>query len=168
MKTGSRFTFIGMLLLLSCSKTKQYDATDLYVQAMTRQSALTITKAAKLPTLKQYITTITWRGARVWYTPTAAWVDSVRSVNFYANGTVEWVKQGWEYVSRLPGTYTIRGNAITIRFRYPPYTHQLQGVYDRNTGIISGTFTETRVPASGAPPAYTPGTTTGEFNFYKK
>lgn len=166
MKTG--FIFICSMLLLSCSKTKDYNAADLSAQALTRPPALTITKAAKLPSFRQYITTITWRGARVWYTPTAAWVDSVRSINFYTNGTVEWEKQGWEYVTRLPGTYTIQGNAITIRFRYPPYTHQLLGTYDRNTGLISGTFTETRDPAPDAPPAYTPGTTTGTFNFYKK
>ena len=165
-------TFISLLalsvLLFSCTKKTEYRTTDLAAQALTRQPALTITKAAKPAALKQYITTITWRGARVWYTPTAAWVDSVRSINFYANGNVEWVKQGWEYVTRLPGTYTIQGNAITIRFRYPPYTHQLQGAYDRNTGVIRGTFTEIRDPAPGAPPAYTPGTTTGDFNFYKK
>ncbi|WP_300603587.1 hypothetical protein [Niabella sp.] len=168
MKTGFLFTFIYSILLFSCAKTKEYSTADLSLQATNRQPALAITKAARYPPLKQYITTITWRGARVWYTPGAAWVDSVLSVNFYGNGRLEWVKQGWEYVPRLPGTYSIQGNNITIRFRYPPYTHQLEGVYDRNTGAITGTFTETRDPASGAPPAYIPGTITGTFNFYKK
>ncbi|OSZ80261.1 hypothetical protein CAP36_03135 [Chitinophagaceae bacterium IBVUCB2] len=122
----------------------------------------------KTPPLSQYITTITWRGARVWYTPTAAWVDSVTAVNFYSNGTVEWVKQGWEFVPRTPGTYSIQANTININFSYPPYTHSLQGSYDRTTGIISGTFTEERAPDATAPPVYSPGTTTGDFNFYKK
>lgn len=124
--------------------------------------------AKKLPPLSQYITSITWRGARVWYTETAAWVDSVTAVNFYPNGQVEWVKQGWEFVPRLPGTYTISGNNISINFNYAPYTHTLNGTFDRNTGIISGTFTEVRAVDPTAPPAYIPGTTTGDFNFYEK
>jgi len=168
MKTGMLFTSIFIMLLFSCTKKAELRADAPLQQAAARQSALAITKALKAPPLNQYITTVTWRGARIWYTPTAAWVDSVLSVNFYANGTVEWVKQGWEYVTRRPGTYRIQGNNITIRFRYPPYTHQLQGVYNRSTGVISGTFTETRDPDPAAPPAYTPGTTTGDFNFYKK
>jgi len=36
------------------------------------------------------------------------------------------------------------------------------------TGKISGTFTETRAVYPNARPTYTPGTTTGEFNFDRK
>ncbi|MCF3107577.1 hypothetical protein LL912_02180 [Niabella sp. CC-SYL272] len=168
MKTVISSILLIPVLLCSCIK-KDAAITDMTSTRPAAQQQISATlKAFKTPPLAQYITTVTWRGARVWYTPTAAWVDSVRSINFYANGTVEWVKQGWEYVTRLPGTYVIQSNAITIRFRYPPYTHQLRGTYDRNTGLISGTFTETRDPAPDAPPAYAPGTTTGEFNFYKQ
>lgn len=115
----------------------------------------------------KYITTIEWRGARVWYSPGSATVDSVLSVTFSANGIVTWNKQGWEYVTRTPGTYRVTGNRIEINFSYPPYTHFLQGTYDATTGKITGTFTETRAADPGAPPAYAPGTTTGEFNFIK-
>lgn len=161
------FSLLLVTVLFSCTKEEQLNpAADIN---NTTNGGITELKAEKkLPPLSQYITTITWRGARVWYTPTAAWVDSVTSVNFYANGQVEWIKQGWEFVPRLPGTYSINGNNITINFHYAPYTHRLQGNFDRNTGIISGTFTEVRAVDPNAPPAYIPGTTTGEFNFYKK
>ena len=161
--------FICILLttvVFSCKKEEAKPFAD--ISDNLNEKSTTELKAKKLPPLGQYITTITWRGARVWYTETAAWVDSVTSVNFYANGQVEWVKQGWEFVPRTPGTYTITGNNITINFHYAPYTHVLQGSFDRNTGIISGTFTETRADDPNAPPAYIPGTTTGVFNFYER
>lgn len=169
MKTIMPSLLLAPVLLFSCVKKDAMNTDPELTRTAAQQHVSAVTlKAIKTLPLAQYITTITWRGARVWYTPTAAWVDSVRSVNFYANGTVEWVKQGWEYGTRLPGTYRIQGDNITIRFRYRPYTHQLQGVYNRSTGMISGTFTETRDPDPAAPPAYTPGTTTGDFNFFKK
>ncbi len=160
------FSLLLATVLFSCSKVEPAEPATGMNNMNNESTALKATK--KFPPLSQYITTITWRGARVWYTQTAAWVDSVTSVNFYANGQVEWVKQGWEFVPRLPGTYSISGNDITINFNYAPYTHMLQGTFDRNTGIISGTFTEVRAVDPTAPPAYIPGTTTGDFNFYEK
>jgi hypothetical protein len=112
---------------------------------------------------KQLLTRYEWRGARIWYPPNLATVDSVLSVIFNANGTVSWNKQGWEYVHRLAGTYR-----VSIFFSYPPYRHQLDGSYNANTGKITGTFTETKAVTPNAPPAYTPGTIHGEFNFYAK
>lgn len=117
---------------------------------------------------KQLLTRFEWRGARIWYPPNLATVDSVLSIIFNANGTVSWNKQGWEYVPRLAGTYRVNGNRVSIFFSYPPYRHHLDGSYNANTGKISGTFTETKAAAPNAPPAYTPGTIHGEFNFYAK
>ncbi len=162
--------FISLLLatvIFSCKKIEHTDPATGMNNSNT-ESTIELKSKKKFPPLSQYITTISWRGARVWYTQTAAWVDSVTSINFYANGQVEWIKQGWEFVPRTPGTYSIQGNDISINFHYPPYTHTLQGSFDRNTGIISGIFTEIRAVDPTAPPAYVPGTTTGEFNFYKK
>jgi hypothetical protein len=155
-------------ILISCKKDVQDQMAVLSEENKPGTERVNELKAKKLPPLSQYITSITWRGARVWYTETAAWVDSVTAVNFYPNGQVEWVKQGWEFVPRTPGTYVINGNNITINFSYAPYTHSLQGTFDRNTGVISGTFTEIRAVDPNAPPAYIPGTTTGDFNFYER
>jgi hypothetical protein len=71
------------------------------------------------------ITAQQWRGARIWYPPNLATVDSVLSVVFNVNGTVTWNKQGWEHVPRAAGTYKVRGNKLTIDFDYFPYTHHL-------------------------------------------
>lgn len=161
------FSLLLVTVLFSCTKEQQLN-TAMDLNDAKDESRTEVKATKRFPPLSQYITTITWRGARVWYTQTAAWVDSVTAINFYANGQAVWVKQGWEFVPRTAGTYSITGNNITINFNYAPYTHSLQGSFDRNTGILSGTFTEVRAVDPTAPPAYIPGTTTGEFNFYEK
>ena len=115
-----------------------------------------------------YITTVTWCGARTWRAGSAATVDSVTQIQFFTDGTVSWNKQGWEYVPKTKGTYTVTGNKVVVRFNYAPYTHSIEGTYDENTGRITGTFREDRAAATNAPAAYTPGTTTGEISFIKK
>lgn len=119
-------------------------------------------------TLGSIITSFTWRGARTWKNATSITVDSVLTVQFTSNGTVTWVKQGWEYVPRTAGNYTINGNYILIQFNYPPYNHILEGTYNPTTGKITGTFKEVRSIDANAPPAYQSGTTLGDFNFYRK
>lgn len=126
-----------------------------------------VQQLSKMP-LGSIITSFTWRGARVWRSPNSITVDSVLSVQFNSNGTVTWVKQGWEYVNRTAGSYTINGNYILIHFNYPPYNHVLEGTYNPTTGKITGTFKEIRAIDPNAPPAYQSGTTLGDFNFYKK
>lgn len=116
----------------------------------------------------RFITSQQWRGARVWFSPTTATVDSVLLVVFNANGTVTWNKQGWEHVPRAAGTYKVMGNKLTIDFDYFPYTHHLEGVYDAVTGKITGTFSEVKDNDPNAPSAYVPGKIKGDFNFYKK
>ena len=115
-----------------------------------------------------YISTIEWRGARIWTMGNSATVDSVTAIKFNTDGTVTWQKQGWEFVNKTAGTYTINGNNISIQFEYVPYKHVLQGSFNNITGKISGTFIETRSLYANAPSAYTPVTIAGEFNFYKK
>ena len=115
-----------------------------------------------------YISTVEWRGARIWTTDNTATVDSVTAIKFNTDGTVTWLKQGWEFVNKTAGTYTVNGNNISILFYYAPYRHVLQGSYNSLTGNIVGTFTETRSESATAPSAYTPLTIMGEFNFYKR
>lgn len=121
----------------------------------------------KLP-FSNYITTIEWKGARIWYAENNATVDSVTLIKFNVDGSVTWQKQGWEFVNKSAGSYTINANNITIQFDYAPYKHSFQGSYNSSTGKITGSFTETRFPSTTAPPAYLQGTTIGKFEFYKK
>ncbi len=115
-----------------------------------------------------YISTVNWRGARTWKAGSAATVDSVTQIQFFTDGTVSWNKQGWEYVPKTKGTYTVTGNKVVIRFNYAPYSHYIEATYDESTGKITGTFREDRAAATNAPAAYTPGTTAGEISFIKK
>lgn len=115
-----------------------------------------------------YITTVEWKGARIWYAENNATVDSVTLIKFNVDGSVTWQKQGWEFVNKSAGSYTINANNITIQFDYAPYKHSFQGSYNSSTGKITGSFTETRFPSTTAPPAYLQGTTIGKFEFYKK
>ena len=121
-----------------------------------------------LPAFSTCITAVLWKGARIWYATNNATVDSVTTIKFNLDGSVTWQKQGWEYVNKTAGSYSINGNNITIQFDYLPYKHSFQGSYNSTTGKITGSFTETRTASPTAPPAYVQGTTTGEFNFYKK
>ena len=118
--------------------------------------------------LGKYITTVTWQGARTWRTGNATTVDSVIAMNFSVVGTVTWNKQGWEYVSHTKGNYTVDGNSVKINFHYPPYTHQIEAVYDPVTGRMTGSFREERAVSPNAPEVYSPGTTTGEIVLYRK
>ncbi len=120
------------------------------------------------PVFGNYITTIEWKGARIWYSANNATVDSVTTIKFNLDGSVTWQKQGWEYVNKTAGSYSVNGNNITIQFDYVPYKHSFQGSYNSTTGKITGSFTETRSTSPTAPPAYVQGITTGEFNFSKK
>lgn len=120
------------------------------------------------PAFSTYLTTVLWKGARIWYAANNATVDSVTSIKFNLDGSVTWQKQGWENVNKAAGTYSVNGNNITIQFDYAPYKHSFQGSYNSTTGKITGSFTETRSAYASAPPAYVQGITTGEFNFYKK
>lgn len=120
------------------------------------------------PAFSTYLTTVLWKGARIWYSAGNATVDSVTSIKFNLDGSVTWQKQGWEYVNKTAGSYSVNGNNITIQFDYAPYKHSFQGSYNSTTGKITGSFTETRSASTTAPPAYVEGVTTGEFNFYKK
>lgn len=121
----------------------------------------------KLP-FSNYITTIEWKGARIWYAENNATVDSVTSLKFNLDGSVTWQKQGWEFVNKSAGSYTINANNITIQFDYAPYKHSFAGSYNSSTGKLTGSFTETRSPSTTPPPAYLQGTTIGKFEFYKK
>lgn len=120
------------------------------------------------PAFSSYLTTVLWKGARIWYSANNATVDSVTTIKFNLDGSVTWQKQGWEYVNKAAGTYSVNGNNITIQFDYAPYKHSFAGSYNSTTGKISGSFTETRSASATAPAAYAQGITTGEFNFYKK
>ncbi len=120
------------------------------------------------PPFSTYLTTVLWKGARIWYAAGNATVDSVTSIKFNLDGSVTWQKQGWEYVNKAAGSYSVNGNNITILFDYAPYKHSFLGTYNSATGKITGSFTETRSAAPTAPPAYVEGVTTGEFNFFKK
>lgn len=102
------------------------------------------------------------------YSANNATVDSVTSIKFNLDGSVTWQKQGWEYVNKAAGTYTVNENNITIQFDYAPYKHSFAGSYNSTTGKIIGSFTETKSASATAPQAYAQGITTGEFNFYKK
>lgn len=120
------------------------------------------------PVLGNYLTTLEWKGARIWYAANNVTVDSVTTIKFNLDGSVTWQKQGWEYVNKAAGTYSVNGNNITIQFDYAPYKHSFEGSYNSITGKITGGFTETRSSSATAPPAYVQGITTGEFNFFKK
>lgn len=120
------------------------------------------------PVFGNYITTVEWKGARIWYSANNATVDSVTTIKFNLDGSVTWQKQGWEYVNKTAGSYSVNGNNITIQFDYVPYKHSFQGSYNSTTGKITGSFTETRSASPTAPPAYVQGISMGEFNFYKK
>ena len=120
------------------------------------------------PAFITYLTTVEWKGARIWYAANNATVDSVTTIKFNLDGSVTWQKQGWEYVNKTTGFYNVSGNNMTIQFDYAPYKHSFQGNYNETTGKITGSFTETRSASQTAPPAYMQGITTGEFNFYKK
>lgn len=156
------FTIITLMAQPSKIPPKQFPTT------IARHEAAAITPQVQQivkPTLSHYITSVEWKGARIWYTPNSATVDSVTLVKFNIDGTILWKKQGWEFVNKTTGTYTISGNNILIHFEYAPYKHTLQGVYNERTGKISGSFIEVRADFTNAPAAYTTGTTTGTFTF---
>lgn len=170
-------SFVTMLIMLVCSVMQTAIAQPPRTQPREIPAAIpkheiarpqVSAKLVKLGFFHQYISSITWRGARIWHPPGYITVDSVLSVQFNTDGTVTWNKQGWEFVSRKAGTYKVTGNKVVVDFAYAPYTHHLEGMYDASTGKITGTFTEQRAVDPNAPSAYSPGTTTGEFNFYKK
>ncbi len=137
-------------------------------------------KQTPLPNINfaTYITTVEWQGVRTWMNAQNGYADNVTSILFDTKGSCMWVKQGYEHVSRTPGTYTITGNTIEINFNYFPYTHKLVGAFDLATKKITGKFIEERAKDSNAPTTYpdsggiaytyTPGTTEGQFNFVIK
>lgn len=117
----------------------------------------------------QLIDDAPWKGMRTWQSSNSATTDVITNISFFAgSGQATWSKQGWEYITPRPGTYTITGDKIIIRFDYPPYKHVLEGVYSPLSKKITGTFREERSAATGAPPAYTPGIVTGTFELSMK
>jgi hypothetical protein len=136
-------------------------------------------KQTPLPNINfaTFITTMEWKGARTWNDAQFGYVDSVTSIVFDSKGGCTWVKQGWEYVTRTTGNYSITGNAIEINFNYKPYSHKLIGAFDPVTKKITGKFEEvkakdnnapTTYPGSGLPYTYVPGLIEGQFNFFIK
>lgn len=120
-------------------------------------------------TFEQTLDDASWKGVRFWSANNAATVDSITTLSFFLQRKqVTWTKQGWEAVTSKPGTYTINGNKIIIQFSYPPYTHYLDGTYDAASKKITGTFREDRAVMTNPPPAYQPGTTSGEFVLIQK
>jgi hypothetical protein len=118
---------------------------------------------------EQFLDDASWRGVRIWTANNSAIVDSITAISFFLQSRqATWTKQGWEYVTPQPASYEISGNRIIIRFNYFPYKHVLDGTYDHQTKMITGTFTEERRLARNAPPAYTPGTLTGQFQLIMK
>jgi hypothetical protein len=118
---------------------------------------------------EQLLDDASWRGTRSWRNNNSTVVDSITTLSFFLQSQqATWTKQGWEYVTPQPASYEITGNRIVIRFDYFPYKHVLDGTYDHLTKKITGTFKEERQITRNAPPAYSPGTTTGDFELIMK
>ena len=104
-----------------------------------------------------------WRGARITQLTGAVNVDSLW-LEFKKNGTLSFKHQKYEYNGPIVGTWTLSGNSIRIIADKFPFTHTLNGTWDINTGIISGTFSEMREKDDTQPTYYTPGSNSGSFN----
>ncbi len=120
-------------------------------------------------TFEQMLDDASWKGIRTWNTNNSVTIDSITMLSFFLQyKQVSWSKQGWESVTPKPGSYTVTNYKVIIQFNYPPYTHYLEGVYDPVTKKITGMFKEERAVIANAPPAYQPGTTTGQFVLIQK
>lgn len=120
-------------------------------------------------TFEQMLDDASWKGIRTWNTNNSVTIDSITTLSFFLQyKQVSWTKKGWESVTPKPGSYTVTNYKVIIQFNYPPYTHYLEGVYDPVAKKITGTFKEERAVIANAPPAYQPGTISGEFVLIQK
>lgn len=164
------FLFVILVLLTGLLYAQPPGRPDQPVYTIPKKDILKPQNPKLIPiTFEQILDDASWHGTRTWRTATGVTIDSVTTISFFLQSKqVSWAKQGWEYVSPKPGSYSITNNKISIQFNYPPYTHYLEGTYNATTKKISGTFREERAETPTAPSAYKAGTTSGEFVFIQK
>ncbi len=104
-----------------------------------------------------------WKGARITNLPGAVNVDSLW-IEFHVDGTLNFKHQKFEFNGPAAGTWTMSGNSITIIADKFPFIHTLNGTWNVNTGVISGSFKEVREKDATQPSYYTSGSNTGTFN----
>lgn len=120
------------------------------------------------PPLTQYLYSDRWKGNVMWATSEAGHSSTIPDIVFTLFGEAIWQSPFQEIVPAQPGKFTVNGNDLSISFSYGPYKYSFKGVYNFNNGIISGTFTQTRMKYIPITRGYTPGIVSGTFTMTKK
>ncbi len=119
------------------------------------------------PHSSQYLYLGNWKGNVIWVTAEAGHSATIPEIKFTLNGEAIWQSPFQEIIAAQPGTFNISGNDISISFKYGPYKYFLKGVYNKNLGKITGTFTQDRMKYLNAPLNYIPGNISGTFSISK-
>ncbi len=107
-----------------------------------------------------------WKGTRLTQNSASVTVDSL-FFEFKKDGTVNFRHQRFEHNPARAGTYSFIKNVLIADIYLFPFKHRFEGIYDRATGKITGTFSEVRERDPNAPPYYVPGTESGSFSITK-
>lgn len=126
------------------------------------------------PPLNEFLTG-SWKGNIIWTTQEGGYSAAIRDISFSMplirmnyQGKVNWQISLQQIVSPQEGSYALTGNKISFTFNYPPYSYTFNGDYNKYTGTITGTFSQTRGSYPNPPAGYTTGTISGTFSLTKK
>ncbi len=130
-----------------------------------QQNVKPIGKPIELPGQFPFIlTSKTWNLIRWWITGSVGHSISNPTFKFLAGNTVSCHLSTPEAKTSLDaGTYSVRGNNVTIRLKKDPNVTMICNlVYNSTNKTLSGTYSLEVLPISNPPTGYTPGTVTGD------